>query len=195
MISSAVMPMSEIGGSFGFDREIYGEKRENVIRTRTYSGSYAFYFLGLTAIEFDYTFRDKKTNEHTEYLLTGDLSNYSITGYNSSIQSKTYGIGFRQALAKKKSRIMPMISLGYAKQFYISQSENIFRNNTTKNVLTVTSKIQKKKIDSLFGTFHLKIILGYRLSVTGSVKTYFKAFEFNQIKDSLRYLVGFSWML
>ncbi|MFZ8932354.1 MAG: hypothetical protein ACO20H_06975 [Bacteriovoracaceae bacterium] len=186
--------MTELGGSVGYDREIYGTSRENTIRTRTYSGSAAFYFLEYTAIELNYSHSTKMIEEHTVYSINDAANNVSVVGNNSTLSTEAFGIGIRQALSAKDALIRPLISVGYAKQFVESSGDTTYRLDLTGDEIRVFIPKEKRRYDSIFGTFRLQIRLTAGLRLTASVSTYFKAMEFKRAQDNLKYLLGFSWM-
>lgn len=184
---------TEVGGSFGYDREIYGSQRENKLTTRSYGGTLAIYFLQATALEFNYTESVRQTKEHTTYSIE-DVANVSVIGNNSNMETKIYGIGLRQAFADRGARFRPMISLGYAKQFVESSGDTYYRLESTKQVIRVYQTKTKTRIDSVFGAFQLGIAIYGGLSLNTSIRTYIKAFEFNRAQDNLKFMVGLSWM-
>ncbi len=186
--------MTEVGGSLGYDKEVYGTSRENTIRTRTYAGSMAFYFLQYTALELNYSHSKRMIEEHTVYSIDSAATNVSVIGNNSTLDTVVYGIGLRQALSAKDAIIRPLISLGYAKQFIKSSGDTTYRLDLTGQEITVYLPTEKRRYDSVFGTFRLQIRLTATLSLSGSVSTFFKAFEFNRAQDNLKYLLGFSWI-
>ncbi|MDH5580846.1 MAG: hypothetical protein OEY33_03000 [Bdellovibrionales bacterium] len=186
--------MTELGGSIGYDREIYGTSRENTIRTRTYTGSVAFYFLKYTAIELNYSNSTKMIEEHTIYSINDAANNVSVVGNNSTLKTEIFGIGIRQALSSKEALIRPLVSLGYAKQFVESSGDTIYRLDLTGEEIRVFIPKEKRRFDSIFGTFRLQVRLTAALRFTASVSTYFKADDFNRAQDNLKYLLGFSWI-
>jgi hypothetical protein len=107
----------------------------------------------------------------------------------------SYGIGIRQAFASRKARFKPSISLGYARQFIRDTTEASFRNNTTGSVFSVSDAVSKLRDDSVFGSFALEMRITRRISLRGSVRTTFKAFDFDRAQDNVRYMFGFSWYL
>lgn len=186
--------MTEVGGSVAYDKEIYGASRENKIRTRTYAGSMAFYFFQYTALELNYSNSKRMVEEHTVYSINDAATNVSVIGNNSTLETDVYGIGIRQALSARDAIIRPMISLGYAKQFVRSYGDTTYRLDLTGQEIRVFQPEDKKRYDSVFGTFRIQFRLTAGLSLSAQVATYFKAFEFNRAQDNLKYLLGFTWI-
>ena len=86
-----------------------------------------------------------------------------------------------------------MLSLGYAKQFTDMERMYTIDDAGTRFLLKVDNS--KLRSDNIFATFSLKLRLTKRLSLAGSVNTVFRAFEFNEAKDYLKYRLGFSWFI
>ncbi len=189
-ISSFAWGAVEIGGNFGYDRQIYGEDRASKVVSRTYSGFWAWYLFSATAIELNYTQNENITTQNAKYIDNdGDTVYISL---QEKVLSNVYGIGIRQGLSGNKARIQPMISLGYAKQFVRSST------NTTYSLNGVSAYYYEKdpsqRSDNVFAAFILKLYLSKRFSLNGSVKTVFRAFEFDEAEYNLKYLAGFSWI-
>jgi hypothetical protein len=185
--------LMELSGSFSYDKTVYGSERQNKITNRTWAGGLAIFLFESTALEINYSTSQEETIENEVIPLTG--YNVSVIGTQSTIDNEVFGVGFRQVLGHRKARIVPSISLGYAKQFITSYSDATYRDDSTLAQLTTTSDPSRSRTDSVFGTFTLKLNLTQRLSVTGSVNTLFKAFETDKARDNLKYRVGFSWIL
>lgn len=187
--ASAIM---EISGNFGYDKTVFGSNRENDITNRTWSGTIALYLWNMTAIELNYSDTEKVTTENTDR----DIDEIGAVrlGYQQQISTKVYGVGIRQAFANRKSRIIPMISVGYAKQFSEDDGDATYQLDSDNTIQKVTFDIVKKRQDSIFASFQLKFRITGGFSIQGSVKTIFPAFEYNEAKNNLKYLAGFSWM-
>lgn len=183
----------ELGGEFGYDKQVYGSNRQNKLVSRTYSGSMAIYFLTYTALELNYAYGEEITTENDEIEIPDTY--YSVTSMQNKVITNSYGIGLRQALSGRGSRIRPLISLGYANQRTKDSTDMTFENDYLGTSTLVKGDITEKKVDSLFGSFMLQIYLTKGFYIKGSVKTIFPAFDFDKAKDDLRYLAGFSWLL
>lgn len=185
--------LMELSGSFSYDKTVYGDQRQNKITNRTWAGGIAIFLFNSTALELNYSNSEEETIENEVIPLSG--FNVSVVGTQQTVQNEVFGVGLRQVLGHRKARIVPSISLGYAKQFITSWSDATYRDDSTLAELTTTSDPTKSRTDSVFGTFTIKLNLTQRLSLTGSVNTLFKAFETDQARDNLKYRVGFSWIL
>lgn len=183
--------VNEIGFDFGYDIQKYGSSRQNSIVSRSYSGGISSYIFTSTAIDLNFSNSQDTTTENNRYnVATG----YDIVGQQNRVKTTVYGIGIKQALAPKTSFIVPLISVGYARQFVDYTTDITVENTTTKARSIVSSGSSKERTDSVFASFVLQLKLTDRFSLKGSVKTIFPAFEFSKAKDDMKYLVGFSWM-
>ena len=185
---------AEFSAQFQYSKQVYGEDRQNSVVDRTYSGSLATYLFGqYTALEFNYSVGEEITTQNETVPVDG--TNTSLTGYQNTAENTVYGVGIRQAFASKRAFFRPMISLGYAKQFLRGYTDYKFTDTTTGTTVTVTDDIQKTRTDSVFATFSLQLRFTQHLAFRGSVNTVFPAFEYDQAKDGLKYLLGFTWIL
>lgn len=181
----------ELNFDFSYDRKIYGDERQNKMVTRSYGGSWAWYLFQYTGLELNYTYQRDTTIENETYPITG--TTYEVRSIENNIYTDVYGIGVRQVLATKGSRIVPMLSLGYAKQFVEDETTVTFVNTADGSQLISQSSDPKRRIDSAFMSFALRIALTQTFALKGSIKTLFPAFEFDKMKDDLKYNAGFSW--
>ena len=182
----------EFNGDFSYSRQVFGSGRENNVVNRDYTAGMAFYFLSLTAIEFNYSLgREIITQDEDREI--SDLG-LTIQSSQSRINKEVYGVGLRQALAPRGSFIFPTVSLGYAKQFSRSQRDFVFIDNTTNVVTNAQGTVDKQRQDSFFGTFALSLKLTKSLSFRGSVRTVFPFFKSDQARDNIRYGLGLSWL-
>lgn len=198
IFSNDAFALIEIGGSVGYDRQVYGATRQNNLTSRTYSGSLAVYLWEFTAIELNAARTDETntSNDITSVLdSNGAASGVSVSKQLNIIKTEVYGIGIRQALASRKARIRPMISFGYARQFIKDRTDFTFQDDATLTQVISAGQEAKTREDSVFATITLQFVLLRGLSLNASVKTVFPAFEFDQAKDDMKYLVGFSWAM
>lgn len=192
LLSFSAKALVEINGEYGLSTQKYGASRNNEIEATTIGGSVALYLFNTTAIELNYSQTETVTSEND--VLTID-STYDLIGQENNVLVYSYGVGIRQAFADRKARFRPSISIGYARQFIRDTTSATFRNNTTGSTFIVNGRTSKTRDDSVFGSFNLELRLTQTVSLRGSVKTIFKAFEFDRAQDNVRYLVGFSWYL
>lgn len=182
----------ELDLDFNYSKSVFGAERQNKTTSRVYGGSMAFYFFDLTAIEFNYSESEKETivNHNTKLITTGLV----IDTETSTLLSKSYGVGIRQALSGRGSFIIPVISIGWARQRFEDSATATLLDKDTSSSTIYKSGVSTFEYDSVFGSFALKLRFTKTLSLKGSVKTSFRAFEWNEAKDQLSYAAGLSWM-
>ncbi len=190
--TSSSYALIEISGDYGLSQQSYGSDRDNNIESTTIGSSVALYLFDLTAIELNYNQTETVTDENSTLSID---DTYNLTRQVNTVQIYSYGIGIRQAFARRKARFRPSISIGYARQFTSDSTVAYFENVGTGNTFSISDVETKSRYDSVFGSFALEIMLTRTFSLRGSVKTIFKAFEFDQARDNVNYLFGFSWYL
>jgi len=182
----------ELSGEYGISQQVYGSLRNNNIESKTAGASVALYIYDYTAIELNYNQSETITDENNTLAID---STYDMTRQINTINVYSYGVGIRQAFSSRKARFRPSISLGYARQFTSDSTMAYFRNNNTNQTFSVIGNSKRSRFDSVFGSFHLEVMLTRVFAIRGTIKTIFKAFEFNRAQDNMKYLVGFSWYI
>jgi hypothetical protein len=187
----AMAIVNEISLDFGYDKQIYGTSRQNSLVTRSYSGGLATYIFSSTAIDLTYAASQDSTTENDRYnVATG----FDIVGSQNRVDSTVYGVGLKQLFAPRTSFLIPALSIGYARQIVKYSTDYTVEDTTTKARAAKNYGSQTARYDSVTASFALQFKLTETLSLKGSVKTIFRAFEFNEAKNNLKYLFGFSWM-
>ena len=161
----------EVGFDFGYSKQVYGTQRQNSTRDRSYAGSFALYLFDLTAIELNYSYSNEITIENPYVLLSG--TDFALVSMQTTVRTEIFGVGLRQSFAGKKSRLKPIISLGYAKQFVRGLSTFTLKDLTNNIHTTYDNGGSYKRIDSVFATFSLQLRLVGAFFIKGSVKTVF----------------------
>ena len=191
---SSLFGAIELSGNFGYNKMLYGTSKQNSLTTSSYTSSMAFYFFSNTAFELNYYNSTNMRLANERYQITG-VADYSVIQSYSELKYQSYGIGLKHAFAPRGYPVRPLISLGYAKKFTDSSGNTIFEHDSNGSQINVAHNSQKSREDSVFGTIQLQLRITNRLSLTGSVNTVFKAFEWDEAKNSLKYLAGFSWII
>ena len=189
LTASAIV--NEISFDFGYDRQIYGLQRQNSNITRTYSGGISTYIFDYTAIDLNASRSEDITTEQERYTVATGVD---LVGQQNRVTSHVYGVGLKQMFAPRSARLIPGISLGYAKQFLNYQSDLTVETTANGARTIITGGQTKQRIDSVFGTLSLQLRLTERLSLKGSVKTLFPSFELDKARDNVKYAVGFTWI-
>lgn len=185
--------LTEVSGSYGYSRRVYGSERQNQIVSNNTGASLAIYLLNFLALEFNYNESTQNQEEFPNITSTG--STLTLKKYKNTIIGESWGMGVRFSLAPKKALLRPDVSLGYAKQTVTDSSEYTFFDSSDSSTINVAGKTTRYKNDSLFASFALNFRLTERLKLTAGIKTIFPAFEWNEAKDYLKYSLGFSWVL
>ncbi len=180
----------ELGGNFSYDKSYVGTDRQSTIVSRAYSGTWVWYLFKYTALELGYTKSEEIITDNRDVAYTG--TTVTVRSCQRTVQNDIYQVGIRQALAPRKSFLMPLISIGYAKVFQKSKTEYVVDDGTNETIETFHD--QRQRSDSVFAAFVLQIRLTRSLKLNGSVKTFFKAFEYNEAKYNLKYAAGLSWI-
>jgi hypothetical protein len=180
----------ELAFDFGYDKQIYGTNRQNSMVNRSYSGGVSSYVFSTTAIDINFSYSKDITTEADRYNVATGID---LIGQQNRIESNVYGIGIKQMLLPRTFFVVPMISIGYARQFTYYTTDLTLEDTSSHARSIVTSGTAKQRIDSVFAAFILQFKMSERLSFKGSVKTLFPAFEYDEAKNNLKYSVGLSW--
>lgn len=191
--SMSAHALMEMGVDYGYSKRKYGTNKENQQTATTYSASMAVYFFTLTALEFSWSQTEDITKEVNDIDIDG--STISITGVRTVVDSRMYGVGIKQALAPRKARLRPAISIGYARQIIEDKTFISYSDSSDSSTGEIQDSESKNRYDSVMGSFSLQFFVSKRFAIKGSVRTIFPAFEFDQAADDLKYTVGLSWFL
>lgn len=184
--------ITELSSSFGYQKNTFGENKESDIVTRSYSASVAFYFWTRTALEFNFSHNREDTTNRSDIPVSG--TDVEVREIQNQVTTNVYGIGLRQSLAPRGAIIRPLISLGYAKQYISDITEYTFHDNNTNENFKFNDGETELSDDSVFATFSLELKITRGLSLKGSVRSVFPAFEFKRAGENLKYMAGFTWM-
>ncbi len=182
----------EVNADFGYDKQIYGANRLNSSVSRSYAGGLSTYVFEQTALDLSYTHSTDITTQNERYYAG---SGYDLVSQQNIVETNVYGIGIKQMLFPRKFSIVPLISVGYARQFLSYHTDLTLENQTSGVRASGTSGVSKSRVDSMFGAFILQIKISDRLSIKGTVKTLFEAGEWNKARDNVKYTLGFSVIL
>jgi len=181
----------ELDFDYGYDRQIFGINRQNSVISRNYTIGFSSYLFDLTALDFNVSNNQDVTSQNDRInVATG----YDLVSQQTRVRTNVYGVGLKQMLAGRGSRIIPVISAGYAREFITSGGDITVENTATKVQSVYNQTETKQRYNSVFGSFSLQIKLTERFSLKGSVRTLFPAFELNKARDNVKYLVGFAWI-
>jgi hypothetical protein len=153
-----------------------------------YTANWAWYIWEYTALEFNFS-------HTTERLLDNrQVSDGSITiiSVDSTVITQVQGVGIRQSFASRKSRIIPSLSIGYAKYTTSGSSTYTLNDGTTE----VDLKIQQDQVvfSSSYAAFSLRFKITDLMGLTVSAKTIMPDFETDQAENNVTYSAGLSWI-
>lgn len=178
--------------NFIYDKQIFGQERENFQISRTYNINFAWYLSGLTALELGYGVGTVFTTENSSYEIDG--TGFEIYGHENTVKNLYYSIGLRQSFAGRSAFIRPMISLGYTKQKITDQTSYKIRAIGADSGVTLKEAADLMESDSVFGTLALTFRISRLFSIKTSVQTVFPAFDFNKAKDDVKFMGGIMWV-
>lgn len=190
-INQAEALIYEIGLDFSYDKQIYGNNRLNSQTSRTYSGGVSTYLFETTALDLNYSSSKDITTQNEVYDAGGG---FDLVGQQNRVETNVYGIGVKQMLLPRKYRLMPLVSVGYARQFITYETDLTLENRATDIRTSGSSGESKARVDSMFGAFILQYKMTDRLSIKGSVKTIFPSADWNKARDNIKYAFGISWI-
>ena len=194
-ILSSAWGLTELTVQVGHQKQSYGKERQNDLVTKNYYWGTAFYFFkAYTALDVYYT-HQIQTDNAKNLGIESENSNLIIDSTRTRIKTQSYGIGIKQAFTEEASRIRPTLSIGYARQVTQSSKSISLRNPTTNDIEKYSLLPEKYRYSSIFGTLAIQLRISAGMSIQISAQTIFKAFEFDQIDDNLRYLIGLTWLL
>lgn len=184
--------LTELSAQFGHHKQAYGINRQNSIVTKTYHGNISIYILRSTALDLSY---GEEVQRDSVRDLGVDIvgSSERIVGSEQWIKASSYGLGLKQALAPRRALLRPTFSMGYARRKIRSSSAIVSENGGSRS--TYRTYRPSKIYDSVFASLALQVRIGRRLSLQASVRSVFKAFEYERASDNVRYLFGLSWIL
>jgi hypothetical protein len=188
-----LLALVELGGTYSYQRQRFGDGRQNSVTSKTYHGSMAIYLFNLTAIELNYSETEDIAEQNDNIPITD--TTISVTKNSNIVRTTVYGIGIKQALASRKAFLRPTISFGYAKMFAVDGTDYTFYDSSNGNTILYRADRDRKRDESVFAEFALQIRLSSRFALKGSVKTVYPAFKGGLAKDNMKYLAGFTWYL
>jgi hypothetical protein len=192
LIQTSAWAVVEFSASYYYTKQEYPNTDttvdDDVSVTRTYTGSFAWYVFSTTAIEVFYSSNEDLTIDNNVNL--DDSSNgKTINTLKSTLMTDSLGVGIRQALAPRKSRFLPTISIGHSSQTQQTIFKYVYTDSTSGEV-----KSGEVEDDVSYVTLALRVriteLLGLRASVTGT----YSDFDFSEEAEQVKYSAGLSWI-
>lgn len=149
--------------------------------TRRYTGSVAFKFTAVSALEFEYT--DSLTQTSFTTTLGGLL--LRPTKQEVTYKDQIYSFNWVQNLVSSKWILQPYFVIGggrMTRKVTITLPEVPYSQNSSQNVTQGT------------GGLGLRIFLTKAMAIKAEVRTYVPDFKFSKWKETQMTSVGLSWM-
>jgi hypothetical protein len=161
-----------------------------VTTTQGYSAVWAWYIWEYTALEFNYS-------ETTRHLLDDreaatDDDTLTIKKIDSTMMTEVAGVGIRQSFANRKARIIPSISLGYAKYTTSGVSKYLLDDNGTEEEIEIEK--DKEVLSSSYAAVSIRFRFTQFMGLTLGAKTVMPDFETDKAADNMTYSAGLSWV-
>lgn len=190
-ISSNAFALVEYELSYNYEKQVYGIERENLQVGRNASIDISYYLTGYTAVEVGYGKGRMET--YIDSSVDGSVDGVAVVKQFTLLEEENYRIALKQALAGSSSWVRPFLSVGYANQRLVNQTNYDLKSGDT--IFTISGEPEESENDSVFGSFSLAFGASRAFSINLSVQTIFPAFEWNRAKDSLKYFAGVSFLL
>jgi hypothetical protein len=105
---------------------------------------------------------------------------------------KVQGVGLRQSFAGRKARIIPSLSLGYAKLTTSGETTYYLEESGVPDVISYSDEQQTE--NSGYITFQLRLRLTQLMALTFSGRSVMPDFDTSQLSNNVSYSAGFSWV-
>ncbi|MBY0517648.1 MAG: hypothetical protein K2P81_12100 [Bacteriovoracaceae bacterium] len=186
---SALASYVELSANYWQSRQIYGQSEESSNLSQTYSGAWAWYLWQFTGFEFSaQRQRNLITDNEPSTVSGGDI----IVSSRNEVVTDTFSIGIKQSLATSKSRIIPALTLGYAKQIINSSTRYVVDQSGTVSKYTLESKEQN--VDSCFLGASLRLRLTEFSGITSSFKSIMANCNTAKFSNNTQVTAGLSWI-
>jgi hypothetical protein len=187
LINSSAHALVELRGNYSYSQQIYGANGDSSSVSETLSGTIAFYLWSFAALEFMAAKSEDRTIINDQFTVDGVV----IESQKTTQRTNVAGVGLRFALADKNARIVPNLSMGYAKQM------------TDGEIITVTQGsgqlapilIPEQEIDSSYIALSLRFRLSKLSGITVSGKTIVPGTDFDKANENAMFMVGLSFFL
>lgn len=174
----------DFSANYWYSEQLFGVEDENKIISQTIGVNWAWYLWATTAIELNYSQNIIEDDYNTDFTDGTD----TINRIYKKTTTKVYGIGIRQALAGRKSRIIPSIYIGTATQKSLEEQTIVLNDTATP--------LNPKEIEQSSGqvSFALRIRLTELMGLRFSARSVFPDFDTSKIRNNVTYSAGLSWV-
>ncbi len=179
----------ELSANYWQSRQIYGKGEESSNLSQTYAAAWAWYLWKYTGLEFSaQRQRNLITDNDPSTVSGGDI----IVSSRNEVITDTFSVGIKQSLASSKSRIIPALTLGYAKQIINSSTRYVVDQSGTVDKYTLEAKEQK--VDSCFLGGSLRLRLTEFSGITSSFKSIMANCDSAKFSNNTQLTAGLSWI-
>ncbi len=189
LMGSAQAGFVEFSANFWQNRQVYGANQDSSTLSQTYALGWAWYLWRYTALEF--------TGQRQRNLVTEndpvDLSaTEQIVSSRNEVITNTYSVGIKQSLAPQKSRIIPAITAGYAKQYVSGQTRYVVDDAGSVEKFTVEDEDNIQ--DSCFAGASLRLRVTEFFGLMGSFRSIMEGCDTAKFSDNTQVTAGLSWI-
>jgi len=185
---------TEIGASYSFQRQVYGDSYESKINDNTVLATVALYFFSLTAVELTYSW-NKWDNLNKTISEIQQGSDIWVTGNRTTVDIQNFGIGITQAFNSTKAFLRPMIGLGIVRRLTENTGYVDYYDNGKDESIRLDKVTENTNNDLLYASIILKLRIVEGLFLSTSLRTLFAPKKYTEAQNNLRFFVGFSWLL
>ena len=182
---------TEIGASYSFGREVYGENYQSKLNENTVLASVAFYFFSLTGLELSYSWRKWDNLDKTFASLGNDEY---LTGSRRTLDVMNFGVGITQYFTSTKAILRPGLGVGWVRRITEDDRYVDIYNDLTGETERRYQDPIKTNNDLIYLLINLKFRIVEGLFLSGSVRTLFAPKKYQDAPNNLRFFIGFSWL-
>jgi hypothetical protein len=194
LLSTQAMAYIDLSLNYSYGKVIAGENETYQSISQTYSGVWAWYIWEYTALEFNYSSTQDEITDTSgaEVDLGTDVMHIdeTINLVNTTVQ----GIGIRQALAPRKARILPALSIGYAKQISKGTTKYKYTINDDDVAKEIELDGDKVEQDSTFVALSIRFKFTDLFGITLAGRSVFPSSDSSKAGNNIRYSAGISWL-
>lgn len=202
-LASSAEAYVEIGLNYSYRQQINDgvetstnpEPGEVTSSTKIYGLSWAWYIWEYTALELNYS-QSLNTVIDTRELSSTDSGTGTTTTFTqltSEVKSQAQGVGLRQSFANRKARIIPSLSIGYAKLTSSGETTYQYKVNDVEQEDATLPQPQESE-NSAYVSVSLRIKLTQLMGLTFMGKSILPDFDTAELDKNIAYNAGFSWV-
>lgn len=193
LFSFSAFSYTELSAQFSRQEQIYGDNKQNSLVTSTAGSSIAVYFLRKTALQLNYSNEKQIDNvDSSSFVFSGERV---MMRSMKQVRAYSYGLGIKQAFARRRAPFRPAITIGYARRIVKDSTSFTMTNVLTNSVTNVFEVKPVEKQNTGYAILSLDIRLGRRFYWRISAQSMFKSSEPENASDNIKYMMGISLYL